>query len=186
MEGAGGGRRAGQSLGEEEGLEPLGGSQRPRENGPSEYGRGEAIGWGEGEERAAEAQQQGVFSGQPLTRRWTGKAEGWRRHGKRCWRRGSAMCGLAGVPRGPGWPPSPLCRPAVQCCLRGPVTDKPPAADLPPDTRPPMRDHCLWLGFELSARCCPRAGSRPCQPPAPPTPPPPPQEPDTLLQAACG
>lgn len=31
------------------------------ENGPSEYGRGEAIGWGEGEERAAEAQQQGVF-----------------------------------------------------------------------------------------------------------------------------
>ena len=47
------------------------------------------------------------------------------------------------------------------------VTDKPPAADLPPDTRPPVRDQCLWPGFKLGARCCPRAGSRSCQPPAP-------------------
>lgn len=47
------------------------------------------------------------------------------------------------------------------------VTDKPPAADLPPDTRPPVRDHCLWPGSKLGARCCPRAGSRSCQPPPP-------------------
>lgn len=74
-------------------------------------------------------------------------------------------------PQGSGWPPRPPCRPAVCCCLgdqRGLGTGhrQAPAAGLPPDTRPPVRDHHLWPGFELGGKCRPRAGLRSCQPPS--------------------